>query len=143
MPEEQKDLSRTRVLVVDDRLPMRTIIRNILEHLGIRSIDVAANGEEAWAKLNPVKGSEEWKRLQERPFELVISDWVMPVMDGMELLSKVRRDKALASLPFLMLTSQNDRNSVVAAGSIGADDYIIKPFSSHVLEQKVLSLLKS
>jgi two-component system chemotaxis response regulator CheY len=137
---EGPNYSHIRVLIVDDRAEMRVIIRSILQHLGIRRVETAADGEEALMKLRG-KTAAELQNEAPKPFNLVISDWVMPKMDGVELLHAVRNDTKLDQTPFLMITSQNDKDSVLAATTLGVTDYVVKPFSARILEQKVLSLI--
>ena len=138
---EGPNYSHIRVLIVDDRAEMRVIIRSILQHLGIRRVETASDGEEALMKLR-VKSAADMQNEERRPFNLVISDWVMPKMDGVELLHAVRNDTKLDATPFLMITSQNDKESVLAATTLGVTDYVVKPFSARILEQKVLSMIQ-
>ena len=138
---EGPDYSHIRVLIVDDRAEMRAIIRSILQHLGIRRVETASDGEEALLKLR-TKAASDISSNERQPFNLVISDWIMPKMDGVDLLHAMRSDTKLGQTPFLMVTSQNEKESVLAATTLGVTDYVVKPFSARILEQKVLSLIR-
>ena len=114
-----------RFLVVDDFATMRRIIRNLLQDLGYSQIDEAEDGQDA---LNKLRVST---------FDFVISDWNMPVLDGLELLKTIRRDAALAKLPVLMVTAEAKRENIIAAAQAGANGYIVKPFTAAILEEKL------
>lgn len=114
-----------KILVVDDFATMRRIIKNILKQLGFVNIDEADDGEPALAKL------------QAGGFDLVISDWNMPKMDGLTLLKTVRSDDQLKDLPFLMVTAEAQKENVIEAVKAKVSDYIVKPFTAEVLGEKL------
>ena len=133
------DFSKLKVIVVDDDLHIRKIIKTVLNSLGIKDITEAVNGQEAWDHLKMPKASLKGGR---RKYNLIICDWMMPVMTGMELLEKVRHDTFLKGTHFLMATAENESTHIIEAIEDGVDDYIIKPFTAKVLEDKLRSVAK-
>ena len=119
--------TKTKVLVVDDMLTMRKIVSKVLKELGFSDITEAADGQEAWEKT---KSASE-------PFGLIISDWNMPNMSGLEFLKQVRADKALNKTPFLLVTAEAEQHQVAEAIKSGVDQYVIKPFSQENLKTKL------
>jgi two-component system chemotaxis response regulator CheY len=113
------------ILVVDDYKTMVRIIRNLLNQLGFKDIDDAADGTEALTKL------------KERKYGLVISDWNMVPMTGYDLLKHVRADEGLQSIPFIMVTAEAKTENVVAAKKAGVSNYIVKPFNAQTLKGKI------
>lgn len=113
------------VLVVDDFLTMRRIVRNQLEEIGFRDIDDAEDGESALRKL------------RSKEFHLIVSDWNMQPMTGLEFLKEVRADRRLKRLPFIMVTAESKVENVKAAREAGVTNYIIKPFTAEVLRKKI------
>lgn len=116
---------KIRVLVVDDFPTMRRIVKNLLKQLGFENIDEAENGEDA---LNKLKSGE---------YGLVVSDWNMPVMEGIELLKNVRNDPQLKDIAFLMVTAEAEKEKVIEAIKAGVDNYVVKPFTGEVLKEKL------
>ncbi len=117
--------TKIRVLVVDDFPTMRRIVKNLLKQIGFENIDEAENGEDALRKL---KGGD---------YGLVVSDWNMPVMEGIELLRNVRSNPQLKEIPFLMVTAEAEKEKVIEAIKAGVDNYIVKPFTGEVLKEKL------
>ena len=117
------------ILVVDDYNTMRRIIRNLLKQLGFNNVDEAADGGEAFAKM------------QEKSFQLVISDWNMEPMTGLELLKLVRADEKLKLTPFIMVTAESKPENVIAAKQAGVSNYIVKPFNAETLKTKMTSVI--
>jgi len=117
------------ILVVDDYKTMIRIIGNLLKQLGFKNIDDASDGG---AALN---------KLRQKSFDLVISDWNMEPVSGLELLKQVRADAKLKSLPFLMVTAESKTENVVAAKEAGVDSYIVKPFNAETLKGKLTAML--
>ncbi len=134
------DVSKYRFLVVDDELHIRKIIKAVCSSMGVKEIVEAQDGRTAldWLRTGKVADN---KRASARPFDLVICDWMMPEMTGIELLRAVRTNKKIEKLPFLMLTAESDRNKVMAAIEEGVNDYLIKPFTAEMLESKIQSVL--
>ena len=122
------DLSMS-VLVVDDYNTMIRIIRNLLKQLGFENIDDASDGSEA---LNKMRGKK---------YGLVISDWNMEPMTGLQLLKEVRADMKLKGTPFIMVTAESKTENVVAAKEAGVNNYIVKPFNAATLKQKIASVI--
>lgn len=124
-------LTKTKALVVDDMQSMRNLIKVCLQQLGlaVNNISEAANGKNAFDIL------------QVRSFDLVVCDWDMPVMDGLQLLTALRADERLVSTRFLMLTANAQMSKVSKAIEAGVDDYIAKPFKPETLQSKVIRLL--
>ena len=119
----------TPILVVDDYKTMVRIVRNLLQQLGFQHVDDANDGASALAKLR-----------QER-FGLVISDWAMEPMSGLELLQAIRADPELETLPFIMITAENRKERVVQAEQAGADGYLVKPFNAEALSERIARVM--
>ena len=117
------------ILIVDDYKTMLRIIRNLLKQLGFTNVDEAMDGGEALTKL---RSSE---------FDLVISDWNMEPMTGLQLLKEVRADSNLKKTPFIMITAESKTENVVAAKEAGVNNYIVKPFNAATLRTKLSSVI--
>ena len=117
------------VLVVDDQALMRKIVRKLLSHIGFTRITDVADGDEALAVLRTA------------PHGLVISDWNMDKMSGIELLAAIRADATLKNLPFILATAEGKPEHVLAAKEAGASGYIVKPFDVDSLKSKIESVL--
>ena len=113
------------VLVVDDYLTMRRIMRSLLQQVGFSNIDDAVDGGSALRKLRDTR------------FGLVISDWNMEPMSGLQLLKEVRADDRLRAMPFIMVTAESKTENVVAAKEAGVSNYIVKPFNADTLKKKI------
>jgi two-component system, chemotaxis family, chemotaxis protein CheY len=118
-----------KVLVVDDYKTMVRIIRNLLKQLDFNNVDEAADGSAALRKL------------RDGDFGLVISDWNMEPMTGIQLLKEVRADDKLKELPFIMVTAESKTENVVAAKEAGVNNYIVKPFNAATLKSKLVGVL--
>ena len=114
-----------RVLVVDDFSTMRRIIKNILKQLGFNNIVEADDGTTAWEILS------------KEPVDLIVSDWNMPQMSGIELLRKVRSSKEFADVPFLMVTAEGLQENIIEAVQAKVSNYIVKPFTAETMGQKI------
>ena len=119
----------TPILVVDDYKTMVRIVRNLLHQLGFDNVDDANDGASALVKL------------REKRFGLVISDWAMEPMSGLELLQAMRADPDLRTLPFIMITAENRRDRVARAEQAGADAYIMKPFNAEALSDRIARVM--
>jgi two-component system chemotaxis response regulator CheY len=124
------DLNNMKFLVVDDFSTMRRIIRNLLKELGYNNVDEAEDGSIGLAKL------------KRESFDFVVSDWNMPVMDGLQLLQAVRADASLSHLPVLMVTAEAKKENILAAAQAGASGYIVKPFTAATLDEKITKILE-
>lgn len=120
----------TRILVIDDMPSIRDLVKNHLKAMGFKIILEAADGEEGLKILIHQNSSGQ-------PIQLVISDWNMPKMKGLELLKQVRATSEWQSLPFVLLTSEAEREQVTEAVLAGASQYIVKPFAAKVFEEKL------
>jgi two-component system, chemotaxis family, chemotaxis protein CheY len=125
------DRSSRNILIVEDHLQMRTMLKTILVSFGFKKVLQASDGIEA---LSLIKEADLVSRDR---LHLVISDWNMPKMSGLDLLTAVRSDRRHKNLPFIMLTSQAEQDSVLDAMKAGVTDYLVKPFTPKVLEQKL------
>lgn len=119
-----------RILVVDDFSTMRKIIKSMLRKIGIKSIDDAEDGKIALNLLNS------------QPYNLVILDWNMPNMSGLDLLKSIRTDEKLKHVPVLMVTSEAKESQIIIAIQAGASNYIVKPFTEATLIKKLYATLK-
>jgi two-component system, chemotaxis family, chemotaxis protein CheY len=118
-----------QVLVVDDYNTMRRILRNLLSQIGFTNVDEAEDGSSALRKL------------RKTAFGLVISDWNMAPMSGLDFLKEVRSDSKLKATPFIMITAESKTENVVAAKAAGVSNYIVKPFNADTLKRKIESVL--
>lgn len=120
----------TRILVIDDMPSIRDLVKNTLKAMGYTNIQEAADGEEGLKVLlqNNSPGTQ---------IQLVISDWNMPRMKGLELLKQVRATAEWSNLPFILLTSESERDQVTEAVLAGVSQYIVKPFSAKIFEDKL------
>ena len=119
-----------RIMIVDDFAGMRTILKHTLHLLGYETVSEARGGQDALDKL------------KEEPCELIISDWSMPQMTGLEFHSVLQQSPQLREVPFLMITAKSERDSVIEAAHAGVTHYMIKPFSAESLQQKIESMLE-
>ncbi len=117
------------ILIVDDYKTMLRIIRNLLKQLGFNNVDEATDGSTALQKL------------RDKPYSLVISDWNMEPMNGLQLLKEVRADADLEATPFIMVTAESKSENVVAAKQAGVTNYIVKPFNAATLKSKLTSAI--
>ena len=118
-----------KILVVDDFPTMRRIIRNLLKQIEFNNVEEASDGADALSKL---RGGN---------FGLVISDWNMAPMTGLQLLQEVRADNRLKSTPFIMITAESKTENVIAAKAAGVSNYIVKPFNAETLKDKIEKVL--
>ncbi len=118
-----------KVLVVDDYKTMVRIIRNLLKQLNFNNVDEASDGSSALRKL------------RDGNFDLVISDWNMEPMTGLQLLKEVRSDDRLKDTPFIMVTAESKTENVIAAKQAGVSNYIVKPFNAATLKAKLSSVI--
>ena len=116
---------QSSVLVVDDFATMRRIIKNILRQLGYDKVEEAEDGAAALAKL------------RDGDFDLVVTDWAMPNMTGVELAKAIRADAKLKDTPILMVTAEAMKENIVEAVKAGVSNYIVKPFTAEVMKEKI------
>ncbi|MCW7753831.1 chemotaxis response regulator CheY [Desulfobotulus sp. H1] len=118
-----------KILCVDDFATMRRILKNILKQLGFTNITEADDGTTALEELK--KGH----------FDLIISDWNMPKMSGLELLKAVRAMDDYKNIPFLMVTAEAQKQNVVEAVQAGVSNYVVKPFTAEAIAEKIEKVL--
>jgi two-component system chemotaxis response regulator CheY len=118
-----------KILVVDDYPTMRRIMRNLLTQIGMTDIEEAGDGSEAVTKLHGAK------------FDLVISDWNMEPMTGLDLLKHVRADATFAKMPFILVTAESKTENVIEAKKAGVNNYIVKPFTAETLKAKIAAVM--
>ncbi len=114
-----------KVLIVDDFSTMRRIIKNLLRDLGFTNTFEADDGNTALPML------------KEGNFEFVVTDWNMPIMQGIDLLKAIRKDPKLKHLPVLMVTAEAKREQIIEAAQAGVNGYIVKPFTAGTLKEKL------
>ncbi len=121
--------SPINVLIVDDYKTMLRIIRNLLKQIDFENVDEASDGNEALAKLHTGN------------YGLIISDWNMEPMTGLQLLQHVRADAKLKTTPFIMVTAESKTENVIVAKQAGVSNYIVKPFNAETLRSKIQKVL--
>jgi two-component system chemotaxis response regulator CheY len=119
-----------KILVVDDFSTMRRIIKNLLKDLGFTNIQEADDGNTALPML------------QQGDFDLVVTDWNMPGMQGIDLLRAIRADVNLKHIPVLMVTAEAKKEQIVAAAQAGVNGYVIKPFTAATLKEKLAKIFE-
>lgn len=117
------------VLIVDDYKTMLRIVRNLLKQIDLSDVDEATDGGMAY------------QMMKQRQYGLVISDWNMAPVTGLELLQKVRADADLKQTPFIMVTAESKTENVIAAKAAGVSNYIVKPFNAETLRSKISSVM--
>jgi two-component system chemotaxis response regulator CheY len=119
-----------KILVVDDMVTMRRIVKNMLKQLGFPNCDEAENGQEALQKL---RGDT---------YGFVVSDWNMPIMTGIDMLRAIRRDEKLKTIPVLMVTAEAQQSNLIEAVQAGVSNYIVKPFTAETMQEKLGKIFK-
>ena len=119
-----------KVLIVDDFATMRRILKNILKQLGFKNILEADDGTTALEVLG------------KQDVDLIISDWNMPKMTGLDLLKRVRADEKYAKHPFLMVTAEAQKQNVIEAVQAGVSNYVVKPFTAEAISEKLKKIIK-
>lgn len=120
-----------KILVVDDMMTMRKLVKKSLMQMGYNNIEEAADGQLGWAKLQ-----------ETNDFRLVVSDWNMPNCTGLDLLKRVRADARFRELPFVLLTAESEVAQVKEAMAAGVDNYVLKPFTFESLKEKLEQVYK-
>jgi len=114
-----------KVLVVDDFETMRKIIKNVLKQIDIEDVLEAENGKQALTIL------------KNNSADLIISDWIMPEMTGIEFLKACKRDETIRKIPFIMVTAEAQKDNIMEAIKSGVDNYIVKPFTPDKLREAI------
>jgi two-component system chemotaxis response regulator CheY len=128
--ERQRMNSSKRVLLVDDLANVRRVVKGILKQIGFTEITEADDGSTALAEL------------KKRKVDLIISDWNMPKVSGLELLKAVRSDESMKDTPFLMVTVEALKDNVLEAVQAGVTNYIVKPFTAEDIKEKLEQIFK-
>lgn len=124
-------MASLKILAVDDSPTMRRIIVNTLKRAGYEDVDEASDGKDALAKLQVDK------------FDFVITDWNMPEMDGLAFVTYLRSSAEFKDLPILMVTTRSVKEDIVEAMKAGVNNYIVKPFTPAILNQKIEQVLQA
>lgn len=119
------------ILIVDDYKTMLRIVRNLLAQLGFNNVEEATDGTMAFDML----------KAKNPNYNLIISDWNMLPMNGLDLLKKVRADAQLKAIPFIMVTAESKPENVIAAKQAGVNNYIVKPFNAETLKGKMAAVI--
>ncbi len=119
-----------KVLIIDDFATMRRILKNIIKQIGFTNIDEADDGKSAL------------KALKNDKFDLILCDWNMPEMSGIDLLNKLKSDDQLKDTPFVMVTAEAQKDNIVKAVKAGVNSYIVKPFTADIVEQKLKKIFE-
>lgn len=119
-----------KILVVDDMSSMRRIIKNTLKQLGYPNVEEAEDGQKAL------------EMVRKESFDLVVSDWNMPNMNGLDLLKSIRQDPKLSVLPVLMVTTEAEMDHILEAIRSGVNSYILKPFTPETMKEKIDKVFK-
>jgi two-component system chemotaxis response regulator CheY len=114
-----------KVMIVDDFATMRRILRNILKQIGFKNIIEADDGKNAL------------KELKKEKVDLIMCDWNMPEMPGIELLKSIRSDDELKDIPFVMVTAEAQKDNIVEAVKSGVSNYVVKPFTAETITEKL------
>jgi two-component system, chemotaxis family, chemotaxis protein CheY len=120
----------TRFLVVDDFKTMRSIVKKTLQNMGYTNLEEAEDGAKAYQAMNQAF-------TQGKPFGCIVCDWNMPNLSGLELLRKVRSDANFKTLPFVLVTAENEQKQVIEAAKAGVSNYIVKPFTPNDFQAKM------
>ncbi len=121
-----------KILIVDDSSTMRRIIGNVVMQLGIdkEDFDEAEDGVKAWNKLAT------------KQYDVILTDWNMPNMNGLDLVKKVRKEGNHQSTPIIMITTEGGKGEVITALKAGVNNYIVKPFNAEILKEKLDGVFK-
>lgn len=122
---------KMRVLIVDDFSTMRRIVRNVLKQIGFANMVEADNGKSAL------------KILKKENIDLILCDWNMPEMPGIDLLKAIRSDAELKNIPFVMVTAEAQKDNIIEAVKAGVNSYIVKPFTAETVSEKLNIIFKN
>jgi two-component system, chemotaxis family, chemotaxis protein CheY len=115
-----------KILIVDDFPTMRRIVKTLLRQLGFKDFNESEDGEKAYSEIQA-----------HGKYELIVSDWNMPNMTGLELLRTVRADERFKHIPFLMVTAEAEKENIIEAVKAGVSNYVVKPFTAQTLKEKL------
>ncbi len=123
-------MSNLKFLIVDDSPTMRRIVNNTLKRLGYRDIEEADNGSSGMDKLRSIPG-----------INFIVTDWNMPVMDGLQFVQSIRSSQEFAKIPILMVTTRSVKDDIIEAMKSGVNNYIVKPFTPETMKSKIDAIL--
>ncbi len=118
------------ILVVDDFATIRNVVKGLLKEIGFEKIDQADDGDVAL------------EMMKQKPYQLLITDWHMPKMNGIDLLKIIRAEEGLKNIPVLILTAESKKEQIIEAAQAGANEYLLKPFNVETLNMKLKKILK-
>ena len=121
---------KMKVLIVDDFATMRRIVRNVLKQIGFTTMVEADNGKAAL------------KVLKKEKIDLILCDWNMPEMPGIDLLKAIKSDDELKNIPFVMVTAEAQKENIIEAVKAGVSSYIVKPFTAETVTEKLNTIFK-
>jgi two-component system chemotaxis response regulator CheY len=121
-----------KLLIVDDSSTMRRIIGNVVQQLGVGKddFDEAEDGVKAW------------EQLEKNQYDIILTDWNMPNMNGLQLVKKIRSEGNHQEVPIIMITTEGGKSEVITALKAGVNNYIVKPFSAEILKEKLDGVIK-
>ena len=123
-------MATLKFLIVDDSPTMRRIVTNTLKRLGYRDIEEADNGSTGLDKLKTIPG-----------INFIITDWNMPVMDGLAFVQSVRGSSEFGTIPILMVTTRSVKDDIIEAMKAGVNNYVVKPFTPETMKDKIDAIL--
>ena len=123
------EIDKLNILIIDDHMIMRNLIKNYCESYGFKNIDFASNGVEGL------------KKIQENDFHIILADWNMPEMNGPSLLKHVRSDVKYDDVAFAMITAESETLKVMGILNAGATTYLVKPFSQEIFETHISKII--
>ncbi len=126
-------IQNTKILIAEDMDNIRNHVVKILQELGFQHVVATKNGKEALDALAETKGKEE--------FDLILSDWNMPIVSGIDLLREVKHNPQYYDLPFIMMTTEDEKDKVIDAITLGINNYIFKPITTEVLKEKIFATI--
>ncbi len=121
---------KKKILIVDDTPTIRRVVSQMLHSKGCTNVVEAEDGQQAWMILENCFQEGE-------PIEFVMSDWKMPNLCGLSLIKKMKNDSRFSMIPFLMVSAEGNKESVLEAHQAGITDFVVKPFSTDVLDEKI------
>jgi two-component system chemotaxis response regulator CheY len=123
---------KTRILIVDDMVTMRKLVSKSCKEIGFTDLTEAGDGIQGWTAITEANPS----------FGLIISDWNMPHATGLDLLKRVRSDSRFGKTPFLLVTAEAEESQIVEAAKAGVSQYLVKPFTTELLRDRIESIHK-
>ncbi|MEK6579489.1 MAG: response regulator [Bdellovibrionota bacterium] len=123
----------TKIIIVDDMMTMRKLVRKTLLDLGYSVVTEASDGDKAWPEIQNAAAAK-------TPFQLIISDWNMPNLTGIELLKRVCTTENLKNTPFILLSAEGEKEKVSMAMEAGVNGYITKPFTGEAFSSKLAAV---